>query len=234
MLDARNLAAAAPPFMRTMTQVRLSGFIPDLLRRVGAALAGEGYDVRPVLKLFSGETAVGLVTGSGAPALAIVTSTRDPQAAEQTLAGLEPPLIQLFTEADASAGIEPTFDDVQTNGVTVHQLQLAPGLQFDYAVFDHLVVVSTSLRGIGDIAARTRALGSSSGYRTVLGQLPANVTSLGFADFSQLLTLGEQSSLASSATFRELQADLRAMRTVGMYSTRGESDTTAEAFFQIP
>ncbi|HEY6473357.1 MAG TPA: hypothetical protein VIY26_10735, partial [Acidimicrobiales bacterium] len=134
----------------------------------------------------------------------------------------------------AASGIEPEVSDTQVGGVTVHQVELAPGLQLDDAVFNGLVVVATTLRGVSDVAARSRALGEDPGFQAVLGNRPAQVTSLGFADFSQLLSLGEQSTLSNSAGFRNLEADLSRIRTVGFDSTRGENDTTAELHLQIP
>ncbi|MEA2146804.1 MAG: hypothetical protein QOG59_2391, partial [Solirubrobacteraceae bacterium] len=40
--------------------------------------------------------------------------------------------------------------------------------------------------------------------------------------------------LAHSAGYRSLVAELQQVRAVGLYSTRGEDDTTAELFLQIP
>jgi hypothetical protein len=235
MLDARNLSAAAPTVMSAIGRIGLLSGVPGLLRRLGSALTAQGFDVHRLLSLFDGETAVGLATGSGAPALVIVTRTTNEAAARIELAGLDAPLVQLFAPAaSAASGIEPEVNDIQVGAVTAHQIQLAPGLQLDDAVFNGLVVVSTSLRGITDVATRSRALAADPGFRAVLGQRPGQVTSLGFADFSQLLSLAEQSTLGKSAGFRSLEADLSRIRAAGMDSTRGEADTTAELYLQIP
>jgi hypothetical protein len=60
------------------------------------------------------------------------------------------------------------------------------------------------------------------------------VTSLLFFDFSQLLSLGEQTGLIRGATLTALQPDLQKFRAIGLSSTSGESDTTAELFIDIP
>ncbi len=61
------------------------------------------------------------------------------------------------------------------------------------------------------------------------------MTSLVFADFSQLLSLGEQTQLDAQRRLPQRScADLRQIRAVGMDSTSGEADTTAELFLQIP
>ena len=118
--------------------------------------------------------------------------------------------------------------------MTANQVQLGPGLQVDFAVFKGLIVIATTQRGIGDVVARVGSLDHAPAYGAVLGNRPAQVTSLGFADFSQLLNLGEQTQLAHSAGYRRLVPELQQVRAVGLYSTRGEDDTTAELFLQIP
>jgi hypothetical protein len=60
------------------------------------------------------------------------------------------------------------------------------------------------------------------------------VTSVLFLDFSQLLRLGEQTGLTRSAQYNALRPDLQKVRAVGLSSTSGETDSTAELFLQIP
>jgi hypothetical protein len=60
------------------------------------------------------------------------------------------------------------------------------------------------------------------------------VTSLLFLDFSQLLSLGEQTGLVHGSFLRRLTPDLEQIRAAGASSTSGEADTTAELFLQIP
>ena len=67
-----------------------------------------------------------------------------------------------------------------------------------------------------------------------LASRPQRVTSLLFLDFSQLLSLGEQTGLTGSARLTALRADLDKIRAVGFDSTSGEADSTAELFLQIP
>ena len=84
------------------------------------------------------------------------------------------------------------------------------------------------------LRAYEAALTSDPAYKSTDGDQPRAVTSLLFLDFSQLLRLVEQTGLASSMRLGALQADLAKVRAVGLHSTRGESDTTAELFLQIP
>jgi hypothetical protein len=59
------------------------------------------------------------------------------------------------------------------------------------------------------------------------------VTSLLFLDFSQLLSLGEKMGLTRGARLTAPRPYLAEVRTVGLDSTSGEADTTAELFLQI-
>jgi hypothetical protein len=205
-----------------------------LLRRLGAALQAEGVDVqRDVLSLFAGETAVAISPRQGRPALVIVAPTRDEGRTRTALAALEAPLARLFPPPGTGPGSAPVFNDRQVAGVTAHQLALAPGLELDYAVFDGKLVVSTSLDGVAGVRNHDRALADEPAYRSTLGDRPQRLTSLLFLDFNQLLSLGEQTGLTRSARYRSLRPDLSKVRAVGLSSTSGEADSTAELFLQI-
>ena len=59
-------------------------------------------------------------------------------------------------------------------------------------------------------------------------------TSLDGIDLNQLLSLGEQTGLMTGARFRALKPDLERVHAIGLDSTSGEAETTAELFLQIP
>jgi hypothetical protein len=109
----------------------------------------------------------------------------------------------------------------------------SPGLQLDYAVFDGLVVVSTSLNGIAEIARIGHSLAADAAYRRAFRDRPAHVTSLLFLDFSQLLSLAEQTGLVRGSRLGRLGPDLAQIKAIGASSTSGEADTTAELFLEI-
>jgi hypothetical protein len=183
--------------------------------------------------MFAGETAVAVTSQRAKPALLIITHTADQSAVRLRLAALELPLEQLFPAGSGTSGQAPVFTDHQVRGITIHQLALAPGLDLDYAVFDGLVVVSTGLDAISQVVQRSHTLAGDSSYGEVASDGPAQVTSLLFLDFSQLLSLGEQTGLTRGATFHALAPDLQRIRAVGLRSTSGKTDSTAELFLQI-
>jgi hypothetical protein len=242
MLDATSLNLIASHVLAAGATGGIARDLGPLLSRLGAALASEGVNVQNVESLFSGETAVaigpGSTTGTGgrgaSPELIIVTKTSDQKATAAELANLELPLSELFPAPSSGSGQIPQFNDQAVDGVTVHQLALAPGLQFDYGVFNGLVVLSTSVKGVAAVIAHVHSLAGEKSYQVTLGSHPQHVTSLVFLDFSQLLSLAEQTGLLRGARYRELRPDLERVRAVGLSSTRGEADSTAELFLQIP
>ena len=234
-----DLYASRAGVQRLLTPQRgvvgaISDQIGPLLSRLGPALAAEGVNLQDVLSIFHGESAVAIApTPSGTPALVVVARTQHPQRAQAALAELGTPLGALFAPGGSGAGQAPMMGERQLAGTTVHQLSLAPGLQFDYAVAHGVVVISTSVDGIGAVLARGRGLAADGAYRSVHPDRSMESTSLLFLDFSQLLSLGEQTGLARSAGDRMLRADLQKVRAIGLHSTSGKTDSTAELFLQI-
>jgi hypothetical protein len=155
---------------------------------------------------------------------------------------LDPQLAQLHhtalaTFAPSLQNVIPAGSTMALDSASLHRLAprlLRAGLQFDYAVFRGLVVVSTSLSAISAVVDRTRSLGGELGFRAVAGAHRRRVGSLLFLDFSQLLSLGEQMGLTHSARLSALGPDLEKISAVGLTSTSGKTDTTPELFLQIP
>jgi hypothetical protein len=234
MLDTADLDRIAPAILNAGASIGIGGRIGPLLSRLGTALTAEGVDVKGLLSLFAGESALAVIpSASGSPALAVVARTRQPARASALLAGLETPLAQLFAPPGSGGGQAPVFNDRPVAGVRVHQLALAPGFQFAYTVSHGLVVISTSIGGVVSVVRHSRSLASDPRYRSALPGRPSATTSLLFLDFSQLLSLGEQTGLMRDARFGAFRADLGKLRAIGLRATSGEADSTAELFLQI-
>ena len=233
MLDVRGLDRVAPELLKAGALAGIGANVGPLLGRLGAALTAQGVNVRSVLSVFDGETAVALSPGPS-PALLIVARVGNQAAAQGELASLEGPLTSLFTPSSGSiAGQVPELADAQMAGTTVHELQLGPGLQVDYGVFDGLAVVSTSVQAIEGVAQRSHALSDEAAYHAVLPAGSGQVSSLLFGDFTNLLSLGAQTGLTSGVRTRELLPDLSKIRAIGLSSTSQGRDTTTELTFEI-
>ena len=237
LLDVTGLKHVATRVLGAGAEGGIAGRIGPLLTRLAAALAAEGVNVAQITSIFSGESAVAVApagtsrSGRG-PALVIVARTANEGATRRLLASLEVPLAQLFPAPASGPGQAPEFNTVPVAGVTAHELALAPGLQIDYAVFDNLVVVSTSVEAVGLVARHAHSLADESAFQATTGGSD-RVTSLVFLDFSKLLTLAEQTGLGSSARIQALRPDLDKITAIGIRSTRGENDTTAELRLEI-
>ncbi len=236
MLDQRGLDRNATRLLVAAAAGGVGGSVRPLLSRLGSALGAEGVNVPGVLHLFDGESAVALVpsgTPGGNPSLLIVARVADEAGARATLAALETPLSQLFAGTAASAGQTPVLGDVAVGANSVHELALAPGLRLDYSVARGLVVVSTSRAPVVSVLRHAGALTGDRRYRSVLPMGSGGVSSLVFLDFNQLLNLVGQTGLTRGAHFDALRPDLQRIRAVGIRSTSGEADSTAELFLQI-
>jgi hypothetical protein len=238
VLDVGGLDRAAPRLLSAAAAAGVAPRVGPLLQRLGNALGAEGADVHSAASIFHGETAVAIVPGSGthgagSPSLVIVTRTSKESAVRTQLASLEAPLAQLFPPPAQGPGGAPEFNDVQVAGKTAHQLVLAPGLQIAYTVARGLVVIATSHDGLASVLSHRRSLASDPGWTSTLGQPDKNVTSLVFLDLSQLLSLGEQTGLLPRTRLGRLRPDLEKVRAIGLDSTRGKADTTAELYLKI-
>jgi hypothetical protein len=232
MLDVGGLDRAAPGLLSAAATAGFAGNVGPLLRRVGSALATEGVNLRRIESQFDGETAVAISPGPS-PALLIVSRVRDQATARSELAALEGPVTALFSPSGSAGGQVPELADRAVGGTTVHEVGLGPGLQLDYAVFNGMVVVSTSVSAIEGVAQRVRSLDGDATYRATVSDGPDRLTSLVFGDVSRLLQLGEQLGLTSGAGTRELLPDLSKIRAIGLSSTSAERDTTTQLSLEI-
>jgi Protein of unknown function (DUF3352) len=233
MLDVHGLGHVAPELLRVGALAGIGTNVGPLLGRLGTALTAQGVNVSRVLSIFGGETAVALSPGPS-PALLLVSRVSNQATARGELASLEGPLTTLFSPSNGSGGQVPELTDAQVGGATVYEVQLGPGLQVDYGVWNGLAVVSTSLKAIGEVAQRSHALSDDAPYKAVISGPSGRVSSLLFGDFTRLLSLGEQTGLTSGARTRELLPDLSKVRAVGLSTTTGGDDTTTELTLQIP
>ncbi|MGH2885816.1 MAG: DUF3352 domain-containing protein, partial [Solirubrobacteraceae bacterium] len=147
MLDVDGLDRMAPELLRAAATAGFAASVAPLLARLGTALAAQGVSVQKITSLFHGETAVAISPGP-TPSLLIAARAANQAATQSELAQIEAPLTALFPAPSSGPGQIPGLADQQVGGVTVHELGLGAGLQIDYAVFDGLVVVSTSVGAI--------------------------------------------------------------------------------------
>ena len=228
LLDVADLDKVAPQVLNAGSAAGLAGGIGPLLTRLGSALRSEGVNVSDLVSIFHREAALAIVGGGRSPTLVIVARTPDQSRTQRELAALEAPLAQLFSAPGKKQSSVPVFNDRQVAGVTAHQLQLATGFQLDYAVFRGLVVISTGLEGIQDVAQQTRPLSRDPAFTGVLGSGARRLTSLVFANLAALVGASQQTGLTAGSLSARLMPDLQRITGVGLTSTRGAADSTTQ------
>ncbi|HEX4008937.1 MAG TPA: DUF3352 domain-containing protein [Solirubrobacteraceae bacterium] len=229
LLDVTGLGRALPQVLDFGTASGATGGIGTLLSRLGSALTAEGVKVSDIVSIFQREAAVGILKPGASPVLVVVA--RAPRAARTAseLSRLEAPFARLF----AAKGRAPAFHARPVAGVTAHQLVVDAGLQLDYAVFRGLVVVSTSLDGIAAVARPGPPLSRSAPFTAVLGDRPATVTSLVYADLAEIVAVAKQSGLSDGSLFARVLPDLRHVTGAGLTSSRGSGASTTQVTIGI-
>jgi hypothetical protein len=189
---------------------------------------------RDVLPLFRGEVALWLGSSVPSPYLTVIARTNDEARTRAALGKLQAPLVQLFLPQTAQPGQAPTFAERDIGGgVQAFSLDLAPGVQINYAVFGGKLVISTNLEGVRAVRRAQGSLTENGSYQATLGSRPKRVTSLVFLDFSQLLGLGERTGLNASRSYLAARSDLRRIRALGASTSGGGTESTTELRLQI-
>jgi hypothetical protein len=235
LFDVGNLRRSAPKLLAAAAKLGVAGRAATLLGRLGAALVAQGVNLGRLFAIFGPETALAIAPGSGGsgPAPVLVGRTGRPDAARSELASLEGPLTQAFTPPSGGAGVVPEVAAISVGRATISELTLAPGFQLDWAVSRGLVILSTSPGAIASVLTDRAKLSSTPTYRAAVAGLPSPATSLVFFDLGPLLRLGSQTGLIGGSTLAALTPDLDQIRTIGLATTRGETDTTTELQLQI-
>jgi uncharacterized protein DUF3352 len=223
-LGVTGLDRAAAPLLNLAAPV-----LGELRRRLEQ---GTGLNIgRDVLPLFRGEVAVVVTPRVPTPVLTLVAPATDQARTAQALLRLQGPLARLLTPRGKTA---PTFRELRVAGERAFAVRLSSSLEVLYSIFDGRLVISTSAAGLVAVKDAKGGLTDSDAYRATLGDRPRRVTSLIFLDFGKLLALAEQTGLNDSQAYVRVRDDLHRVRSVGVATTGGEGETTAELRFQIP
>lgn len=206
----------------------------ELLTEAGRVLREGGVDVaRDVLPLFGQEVAVVAVPGAdgGPPTLALLARTSDARRTRAALRRLEPALARLFAPAGGAA---PPWADARAGDTPLRRLAPAEGIELDYAVIGDTVAVATSGAAIAAVAGPRETIADNPSYRATVADSTADLTSVVFFDFGQLLRSLEEMGLTGGPGGDGAVSDLERVRAVGLASTSEETQSTAELTLEIP
>lgn len=208
------------------------GDVTQILARLANELdkQTQGGLQQDLLKLFEGEVALVVQRATPAPILSVVTKTDDEEGTRRTLDRLRDPLARLLRPKGED---ELQWKPQDVGGIDAWTLILPNGAALTYAVADGRLVLSTSPDGVRGIVGDHDSLEDADVFEDVLGHRPDRVGTLGFLDFSQLLELGEQTGLNDSRSYLAARDDLRKVRAIGVSSTSGEGESTAEILVSI-
>lgn len=209
----------------------------NLVARLRKALPEDsGVDLdRDVLAPLRGEVALSVTPALPTPIITIAALTSDEARTREALGRLQGILADVLGPAAEQGGAVPTFEERDLgDGVSAFALQLAPGFELLYAVFDGRLVVSTAVAGIQRVKDGGPPLRDEKAFKRTLDSLPDRAEALLFADLGQLLTLGDQAGFGNAPAFQTVRDTLRKVRAVGAVATREGNDTTAEFLLEIP
>ena len=232
-LGASGISGALQRLVASTVGGTGGGELGELLARLRTELdkeAGGGLE-DGLLKLFEGEVALVIQRQTPAPVFTLVTRTDDEQGTRRVLDRLRDPLARLL-RPEGEPELEWKAEDIGgTDGWT---LVLPSGQSITYAVAGGRLILSTSPDGVRGIVDADDKLEDSDIFEDVLSDRPDEVGTLGFLDFSQLLELAEQTGLNDSRQYLAVRDDLRKVRALGVSSSGGEGESTAEILVSIP
>ena len=236
LLDAARLDIAAPRILDALGSLGIAGGVQPLIGRLGSALSAQSVHLGNVLALLHGEAAVALIpsaAGAG-PAPAIIARVARPSAGAPDAGqprGAPPAAVpHSWIRARAPGRVE------RRAGGRGHGASSSVWRQGCSST----TRCSTGSRWCRRAPTRSvrspvtaRPMSDDAGYRTAVGDQAKRVTSLVSIDFSQLLSLAEQTGLTHGARVGAIGPDLARIHAVGLTSAAGENDTTAELILQI-
>jgi hypothetical protein len=191
----------------------------------GALPRAAGLELDDLIAPLSGEAAVTVATGEGAPVVTLTARTSD-------LAGTREALAQLQRAVSDLVGDGGPF----TQKGSTFTLDATPALRPSYGVSGGTAAASTAPSGLGQLRPAKAPITGSRALEAVAPGKGAKVEALVFLDPRQLLALGERTGLPvlGSPAVRD---DLRRIRAAGAVVEEDENhptDTTAELFLEIP
>jgi hypothetical protein len=130
--------------------------------------------------------------------------------------------------AGGAGGLEPSLSTQTVAGTRVTQLQLGTGITLHYAVFGGIAAIATSDAALAAVIRHPVPLSGSAAYRATVGAGSQAAGTLLFAAPSLLEALASRSGLLGGAGLSALQPYLDLIRAIGLRSSGGKTESTAE------
>jgi Protein of unknown function (DUF3352) len=225
-----GIGDAGPTLADLIRSAGKSGGLAGSLQGLSARLGTEaGVDpLTQLLPALGGQAALVAEPTDGVPFASLIVDGVDEGAAEQTLAGLQKPLLRSIGTNGGSR--VPAFRAEDVDGVQVQSVQISPTVDLSYAIFDDKLVISTDPAGIAQVRSGGADLADSKPYRRATDDLPDSVSALVFLNLDELFGQVTRTDLVEDPFFANLSVLFDKATSVGL-AVDGEQDQTRTELF---
>jgi hypothetical protein len=206
----------------------LAGSLRGLARRLQQQA---GVDpLKDLLPALGGQAALVAEPTNAAPYASLIVDDVDEKQAGDALAALQRPLLKSLRTGGPQV---PSFQSREIDGVTVHSLQISPGVELSYAIFDGKLVISTRPEGIAQVRSSGDTLADSTDYQRAVDGLPDRVSALVFLNLDEVFGLAQRAGLAENPLYASLGEDISHVQSLGLAVSGSEDELRSELFLAI-
>jgi hypothetical protein len=202
------------------------------LRALAQRLQKEaGVDpLKDLLPALGGQAALVAEPTGALPYASLIIDGVDEQKAADALASLQGPLLRSL---GSGGGQVPSFRTTEVDGVPVHSVQVSPGVDLSYAIFDGKLVVSTQPQGISQVRSSGDSLAGTGAFEDATHRLPDRVSALVFLNLDEVLGLAQQAGLAENPLYASLSEDISRVGSLGLAVRGSDHELQSELFLAI-
>jgi Protein of unknown function (DUF3352) len=186
--------------------------------------------LKDLLPALGGQAALVAEPTNAAPYASLIVDDVDEKQAGDALAALQRPLLKSLRTGGPQV---PSFQSREIDGVTVHSLQISPGVELSYAIFDGKLVISTRPEGIAQVRSSGDTLADSTDYQRAVDGLPDRVSALVFLNLDEIFGLAQRAGLAENPLYASLGEDISHVQSLGLAVSGSEDELRSELFLAI-
>jgi hypothetical protein len=186
--------------------------------------------LKDLLPALGGQAALVAEPTNAAPYASLIVDDVDEKQAGDALAALQRPLLKSLRNGGPQV---PSFQSREIDGVTVHSLQISPGVDLSYAIFDGKLVISTRPEGIAQVRSSGDTLADSTDYQRAVDGLPDRVSALVFLNLDEVFGLAQRAGLAENPLYASLGEDISHVQSLGLAVNGSEDELRSELFLAI-
>jgi hypothetical protein len=185
--------------------------------------------LKDLLPALGGQAALVAEPTGALPYASLVVDGVDEDKANDALASLQGPLVRSLS----TGGQVPSFQRREIDGVPVHSVQVSPGVELSYAIFDGKLVISTRPEGISQVRSSGDTLAGTGSYEDATDRLPDRVSALVFLNLNEVLGLAQQAGLAENPLYASLSEDISRVGSLGLAVRGSDEELQSELFLAI-